>query len=59
MSNTKPLFTDCEYRILLSALSREKKVCQKVDKEFSGPVSLVAIIDSVERKIKDLQNERE
>lgn len=48
-------FTDDEYRILLSALSRERQVCEKVDAECKGKKNLTMIMDSIERKIKTIQ----
>ena len=48
-------FTDDEYRILLSALSRERQVCKKVDNECEGDKNLTMIMDSIERKIKAVQ----
>lgn len=48
-------FTDNEYRILLAAISRERDVCKKVDTAISGGIPLVPIVDSIERKIKKLQ----
>ena len=48
-------FTDDEYRILLSALSRERQVCEKVDNECDGDKNLTMIMDSIERKIKAIQ----
>lgn len=52
-------FTDDEYRILLSALSRERQVCEKVDNECEGNKNLIMIMDSIERKIKAVQYKRE
>ena len=51
----KRYFTDDEYRILLSALSRERQVCEKVDKECEGDKNLTMIMDNIERKIKVIQ----
>lgn len=48
-------FTDDEYRILLSALSRERQVCEKVDIECEGEKNLTMIMDSIERKINTVQ----
>lgn len=48
-------FTDDKYRILLSALSRERQVCEKVDNECEDEKSLTMIMDSIERKIKAVQ----
>lgn len=48
------IFTDNEYRIFLSAMSREEKICKKLDEEMKGEdtVDLVPICKSIERKIK-------
>ena len=48
-------FTDEEYRILLSALSRERKLCEEVEKRFEHGILLVPIVDNIERKIKAIQ----
>lgn len=48
-------FTDEEYRILLSALSRERKLCEEIDKRFEHGIPIVPIVDSIERKIKAIQ----
>ena len=48
-------FTDSEYRILLRALSREKEVCEQVDKDCGGEHKLIRIMNSIERKIKSVQ----
>lgn len=47
-------FTDSEYRILLSALSREREVCEMVDKDC-GDHKLIHIMNSISRKIKNIQ----
>ena len=47
-------FTDAEYRLLLSALSRERKVCASVN-DLSGEVDLMRLMDSLERKIRVIQ----
>ena len=52
-------FTDDEYRILLMALDRERRVCEKVDKECEGDKNLTMIMDSIERKIKMVQYKTE
>ena len=54
------LFTDSEYRLLLSALSRERKICREIDlvergKVHSDAIKLVPLIDSIEKKIKKIQ----
>lgn len=50
-------FTDTEYRLLLSALSREHKVCAKIMRESDKEdgVDLLKEMYSIERKIKDIQ----
>lgn len=48
-------FTDDEYRILLSALFRERQVCERVDIECEGEKNLTMIMDNIERKIKMIQ----
>lgn len=48
-------FTDDEYRILLSALFRERQICKKVDAECKGKKNLTMIMDNIERKIKAIQ----
>lgn len=48
-------FTDDEYRILLAALGREKRVCKHIDRKYDGVVNLVDIMDSIEKKIRDIQ----
>lgn len=47
------IFTDEEHRILLSAISRERKVCEECDRELDGNdgYALVPIVDSIERKV--------
>lgn len=54
------IFTDTEHRILLSALSRERKVCEEIDNDkviCSNTKMLVPIVDSIERKINKIQRE--
>lgn len=48
-------FSDEEYRILLSALGREKEVCKKVDRDGGGEPRLLRIVESIERKIAKMQ----
>lgn len=49
-------FTDSEYRILLSAMSREEKVCKKVDSESDErEPKLQNICRSINRKLHQLQ----
>lgn len=47
-------FTDTEYRILLKALGRERKVCEMVDRDC-GDHKLIHIMNSIETKIKRIQ----
>lgn len=43
--------TDGEKRILLSAIDREKRVCEQIDKEHpDAPAPLMPVIKSLERK---------
>lgn len=53
----KTYFTDQEYRILLSALSRERKVCAKID-EKDGNFVLTNLCDSIEEKIQNIQYQK-
>ena len=48
-------FSDEEYRILLSALGREKEVCKKVDRDCGGEPKLLHIMESIERKVAKMQ----
>ena len=48
-------FTDDEYRLLLCALSRERKVCEKTDAEMPGEINLGRLMDSIEKKISSIQ----
>lgn len=48
-------FSDEEYRILLSALAREREVCKKVDRDCGGEPRLLRIMESIERKIAKMQ----
>lgn len=54
-------FTDSEHRILLSALTRERKVCEELDQESSNQSSmpLVPLVDSIEKKISKMQYQNE
>lgn len=54
-SDEKNFFTDSEYRILLKALSREREVCEKVDRDCGEDHKLIHIMNSIEKKIKDIQ----
>ena len=50
--------TDDEYRLLLSAISRERKVCEEIDNDkvlCSNTKMLVPIVNKIERKIMDIQ----
>lgn len=49
-----PVFTDTEYRLLLSALTKEEIVCAKVDKSGSGK-PLLPVIASILRKLHEIQ----
>ena len=51
----KEYFTDPEYRILLKALSREREICQKVDRDCGDDHKLIHIMNGIEKKIKDIQ----
>lgn len=51
----KTYFSDSEYRILLAALGRERKLCEKIEKEFTGIVSLTEIMNSIDKKIRRIQ----
>lgn len=53
--NKNSFFTDGEYRILLKVLSREREVCEKIDKDCRDEHKLIRIMNSIERKIKDIQ----
>lgn len=46
-------FTDYEKRIFLSAMTKEWKVCEKIDKEMTAEegVYLVPIVDEIVRKV--------
>lgn len=53
------LLTDTEQRIFISAINRERTVCQAVDdthKEYNidSTVSLVAVCNAIERKVKKI-----
>lgn len=52
--NDSLTFTDAEYRILLAALSRERRVCEEVN-EIDGSVDLIKVCDSIEKKIHNIQ----
>lgn len=49
-------FTDKEYMLLLSALDREKKVCEKVENECCDYFNLSDTIDDIEEKIRNIQH---
>lgn len=51
------LLTDTEQRIFLSAMRREREICQEVDDEYpdnDSKVSLVRVCNSIERKVKKI-----
>lgn len=50
------MFTDIEYRILLHAMMREYDLCEEVDNEAIGIVSLVNICKSINQKLHDIQH---
>lgn len=52
------VFSDAEMRILLAALSRERKVCEKCDREFPEGLNLTRICVQLERKIMNMQYRR-
>ena len=41
---------DGEKRLLFSALHREKKICEKIDKECTGKIKLKPIVERLEHK---------
>jgi len=47
-------FTDQEYRLLLRALSREREVCEKVDRDCGEEHKLLKLMSSIEKKIKNI-----
>lgn len=51
----KTYCSDSEYRILLAALGRERKLCEKIEKEFTGTVNLIDIMNSIDKKIRSIQ----
>ena len=51
------VFSDQEHRILLAALGRERKVCEKIDKEDDSYM-LREIMDSIEAKVHKMQHPR-
>lgn len=54
----KTYFTDEEYRILFKALSREREICERVDRDCGGEHKLIRIMDSIERKVRNIQYEK-
>ena len=48
-------FTDEEYRLVLRALSREREVCEKVDKDCCANHKLIHIMNSIDKKTKYIQ----
>lgn len=53
------IFTDQEHRILLSAIGRERKICEECDREIgdNDGYMLVPIVDSIERKVYEIQHQ--
>ena len=51
-------FTDPEYRLLLSALGRERKVCEGLNVGPYGAPVLMEAMSSIEKKIHDLNYTR-
>lgn len=51
----KEYFTDPEYRIVLKALNREREICERVDRDCGDDHKLILIMNSIEKKIKDIQ----
>lgn len=49
-----PVFTDTEYRLLLSALTKEELVCAEIDKSGSGKPLLPSIV-SIQHKLHLIQ----
>lgn len=52
-------FTDKEHRILLSALRRERQVCEAIDRQYMHEpydVLLTDICKSIEKKVHDIQH---
>lgn len=50
------MLTDKEYRIFLSAMSREEKICKEVDDKMNREayeISLVDICKSIRKKMHD------
>ena len=41
---------DYEKRLLFSALRREKKICEEIDKECTGKIKLKPIVERLEHK---------
>lgn len=54
MNQQNSFFTDEEYRILLSALGRERKVCEQIAAKDNDKL-LLRIMNSIENKIKRIQ----
>lgn len=54
-SDEKQFFTDEEYRILLKALSREREICERVDRDCGDDHKLIRIMNSIEKKVKEIQ----
>ena len=53
----KEILTDTEKRIFLSAMGRERRVCEQLEKESAHipadrKIPLIPIVDEIERKVK-------
>ena len=53
----KETLTDTEKRIFLSAMGRERRVCEQLEKESAHipadrKIPLVPVVDEIERKVK-------
>lgn len=58
---TKYVLTDTEQRIFLSAMERERKICERLDNDKADDGTckmLVPVVDSIERKVKSALFER-
>lgn len=51
-------FTDQEYRLVLSALGRERKVCEMVEKDCGEEHKLIVLMNGIDRKIKNVQYDK-
>lgn len=50
-------FSDSEYRLLFSALARERKVCEMVDKDCVEEHKQIRIMNNLEKKIRHIQHD--